>query len=149
MPERAWQDLAIDFFTAKECATFLVAVDYYSRFLTVMEMNTTTSSKTIEVLERIFHHHTYPETIRTDNGPPFCSEEFLGYCNSKNIRVIHTIPNWPQMDGTDPYWNRDEEVRDKDMISKMHGKLYADRKRHARDNAISVGNKVFIRNYEI
>ncbi|XP_035914863.1 uncharacterized protein K02A2.6-like [Anopheles stephensi] len=212
MPERAWQDLAIDFFTAKECATFLVAVDYYSRFLTVMEMNTTTASKTIEVLERIFHHHTYPETIRTDNGPPFCSEEFLGYCNSKNIRVIHTIPYWPQMNGlverqnrgilralriakamkddwrkavqeyvysynttphsvrgkspmelltgrpvkdllpslrTDPYWNRDEEVRDKDMISKMHGKLYADRKRHARDNAISVGDKVFIRNYEI
>uniref|UniRef100_A0A182PX46 Uncharacterized protein n=1 Tax=Anopheles epiroticus TaxID=199890 RepID=A0A182PX46_9DIPT len=30
MPERAWQDLAIDFFSAKECATFLVIVDYYN-----------------------------------------------------------------------------------------------------------------------
>ena len=187
MPERAWQDLAIDFFTAKECATLLVTVDYYSRFLTVTEMRATTAIKTIEALKGIFHCHTYPETIRSDNGSPFSSEDFLSYCGSKNIRLIHTIPYWPQMNGlverqnrgilrtlriakattndwrkaileyvyiynttphsvigkppielltsrpvkdllpslkTDPYWNSDEEVRDKDRMKKLHGKLY-------------------------
>ncbi|XP_055522681.1 uncharacterized protein K02A2.6-like [Wyeomyia smithii] len=99
MPERAWQQIAIDFFSAKECATFLVIVDYYSRFLKVIEMKGTTASKTIEALESVFIEQTYPESIRSDNGPPFTSDEFNNYCLSKNIRLIHTIPYWPQMNG--------------------------------------------------
>lgn len=99
MPERAWQEIAIDFFSAKECATFLVIIDYYSRFTKVVEMKGTTAAKTIEALESVFVEQTYPETIRSDNGPPFSSEEFLNYCNSKNIRLVRTIPYWPQMNG--------------------------------------------------
>ncbi|XP_039446685.1 uncharacterized protein K02A2.6-like [Culex pipiens pallens] len=99
MPERAWQEIAVDFFTAKECATFLVVIDYYSRFLKVIEMKTTTAAKTIEALESVFGEQTYPEVIRSDNGPPFASEEFRNYCLSKNVRLNHTIPYWPQMNG--------------------------------------------------
>lgn len=99
MPDRAWQQIAIDFFSAKECATFLVVVDYYSRFLQVVEMKSTTASKTIEALEALFLDHTYPEAIRSDNGPPFSSEEFATYCSTKNIKLIRTIPYWPQMNG--------------------------------------------------
>ncbi|XP_058447481.1 uncharacterized protein K02A2.6-like [Malaya genurostris] len=99
MPERAWQEIAVDFFSAKEIATFLVVVDYFSRFLKVIEMTGTTATKTIDALEGIFREQTYPETIRSDNGPPFASEEFLSYCNSKNIRLVRTIPYWPQMNG--------------------------------------------------
>ncbi|XP_055603889.1 uncharacterized protein K02A2.6-like [Uranotaenia lowii] len=99
MPERAWQQIGIDFFSAKECATFLVTVDYYSRFLSVSEMKITNAAKTIEVLEALFREHTYPETIRCDNGPPFSSVEFSEYCTSRNIRLVHTIPYWPQMNG--------------------------------------------------
>lgn len=99
MPQRAWQQIGIDFFSAKECATFLVIVDYFSRFLKVIEMKGTTATKTIEALEGVFVEQTYPETIRCDNGPPFASEEFAEYCLGKNIRIIHTIPYWPQMNG--------------------------------------------------
>lgn len=99
MPDRAWQEIAIDFFSAKDCATFLVTVDYYSRFLRVTEMKGTNASKTIEALETIFLEQTYPETIRSDNGPPFSGDEFANYCASKNIRHIRTIPYWPQMNG--------------------------------------------------
>ncbi|XP_062557365.1 uncharacterized protein LOC134222239 [Armigeres subalbatus] len=79
MQDRAWQEIAIDFFSAKEFATFLVVVDYYSRFLKVIEMRGTTATKTIEALESVFLEQTYPETIRSDNGPPFSSEEFQNY----------------------------------------------------------------------
>ncbi|XP_055543517.1 uncharacterized protein K02A2.6-like [Wyeomyia smithii] len=99
MPDRAWQEIAIDFFSAKECATFMVVVDYYSWFLRVIEMKSTTAEKTIDALEGIFIEQTYPETIRSDNGPPFSSEEFAQYCSNKNIRLIRTIPYWPQMNG--------------------------------------------------
>ncbi|XP_062541264.1 uncharacterized protein K02A2.6-like [Armigeres subalbatus] len=99
MPERAWQEIAIDFFSAKECATFLVLIDYYSRYTKVIEMKGTTARKTIDALESVFMEQSYPESIRSDNGPPFSSEEFSSYCVSKNIRLIRTIPYWPQMNG--------------------------------------------------
>lgn len=211
MPERAWQEIAIDFFSAKECATFLVVVDYYSRFLKVIEMRSTNAAKTIEALETVFREQTYPETIRSDNGPPFASEEFAEYCRSKNIRLVRTIPYWPQMNGlverqnqgilralriakatngdwrkavqdyvymynttphsvtekaplelltgrpvkdllpclrTDPHWLRDAEVRDRDAIKKMQGKLYADERRQAKPSEIDVGDSVMLRNFE-
>lgn len=106
MPERAWQEIAIDFFSAKECATFLVLIDYYSRYTKVMEMKGTTARKTIEALENVFIEQTYPETIRCDNGPPFSSEEFSQYCTSKNIKLSRTIPYWPQMNGLVERHNR-------------------------------------------
>ncbi|XP_055604518.1 uncharacterized protein LOC129752774 [Uranotaenia lowii] len=62
-------------------------------------MRSTTASKTIEALEVIFNEQTYPETIRSDNGPPFSSAEFAKYCKDKNIRLVRTIPYWPQMNG--------------------------------------------------
>lgn len=99
MPERAWQEIAIDFLSAQDCGTFLVLVDYYSRFTQVIEMKSTTASKTAEALERIFKDHTYPEKIRSDNGPPFSSEEFSSFCASRNIELVKTIPYWPQMNG--------------------------------------------------
>ncbi|XP_039443104.1 uncharacterized protein K02A2.6-like [Culex pipiens pallens] len=211
MPDRAWQDIAIDFFSAKDCCTFLVIVDYYSRFLKVIEMNGTTAGKTIEALQTVFDEQSYPETIRCDNGPPFSSEEFAQYCLRKNIRLVRTIPYWPQMNGlverlnqgilrsmriaratsiswrtavkdyvhmynttphtmtgkaplelltgrpvkdllpslrTEPYWNRDENVRDDDAIKKMKGKLYADNRRHAKTSEIAEGDTVLLRNYE-
>ncbi|XP_055527582.1 uncharacterized protein K02A2.6-like [Wyeomyia smithii] len=99
MPERSWQEIGIDFFSAKDCATFLVVVDYYSRFLRVLEMKSTTAAKTIEALEEVFREQTYSETVRCDNGPPFASEAFAEYCKGKNIKLIRTIPYWPQMNG--------------------------------------------------
>lgn len=211
MPERAWQEIAIDFFSAKECATYLVVVDYFSRYLKVIEMKGTNAAKTIEALEGVFREHTYPETIRSDNGPPFASEEFSGYCESKNIRLVRTIPYWPQMNGlverqnqgilralriakatnidwrkavddyvymynttphsvtekapmelltgrpvkdllpslrTDPHWRRDPEIREKDAMRKMQGKLYADKRRQAKTSDIKEGDMVMLRNYE-
>lgn len=106
MPQRAWQEIAIDFFSAKDCATFLVIVDYFSRYLKVIEMRNTTATKTIDELEAIFYEQTYPETIRCDNGPPFSSEQFLVYCKNKNIRLVKTIPYWPQMNGLVERQNR-------------------------------------------
>ncbi|XP_062554188.1 uncharacterized protein K02A2.6 isoform X1 [Armigeres subalbatus] len=210
MPERAWQEIAVNFFTAKECATFLVVVDYFSRFLQVIEMKSTNASKTIEALEEIFSQQTYPETIRSDNGPPFSSEEFSRYCSQHNIKLIRTIPYWPQMNGlverqnqgilrtlriakatktdwrkalkdyvfmyntsphsvtdkapmellmgrpvkdmlpslrTEPRLRLEEDVRERDAIRKMQGKLYADERRHAKASEIEVGDTVMMRNY--
>ncbi|EDS42844.1 conserved hypothetical protein [Culex quinquefasciatus] len=43
---------------------------------------------------------------------------------------------------------RDEDVRDRDAIKKMQGKLYADERRHAKPSEIEVGDYVMMRNFE-
>lgn len=106
MPERAWQEITIDFLCVKEFALFLVVVDYYSRFLHEVEMKNTTASKTVDALMEIFKDHTYSESIHSDNGPPFSGEEFSRFCASKNIKLVKTIPYWPQMNGMVERQNR-------------------------------------------
>lgn len=39
----------------------------------------------------------------------------------------------------------DEELRDRDMIQKEKGKMYTDEKRHAKQNEIEVGDKVWLK----
>lgn len=100
LPSRAWQDIAIDFLEVPECkVTFLVVVDYYSRYLMVRAMTKTTADATIGKLEDIFRIWSYPETMTADNGPPFNSEAIAKYCIDKAIKLVSTIPYWPQMNG--------------------------------------------------
>lgn len=42
--------------------------------------------------------------------------------------------------------DEDEEMRENDAIAKQKGKIYSDRKRHARDSEIEVGDSVLVRN---
>lgn len=188
----------------------MVMIDYYSRFVEIREMKLTSARKTSETLDEVFRVHSFPEVIWTDNGQPYPSEEFTDYCKSKNIKLIHTIPYWPQMNGEVERQNRgilrtlriakiekkdwrkalkdyaetynstphtvtgkqpfemlngraakllipslkddvrfDEEVRDRDKIEKMKGKIYADKRRHAKDGDLEVGDVVMLRNYGI
>lgn len=105
LPQGPWQEIAIDFFST-EWGTLMVMIDYYSRFVEIQEMKTTSARKTTEALDQVFAIHSFPNVIWTDNGQPYPSEEFTNYCKSKNIRLIHTIPYWPQMNGEVERQNR-------------------------------------------
>uniref|UniRef100_A0ABD2WCX3 Uncharacterized protein n=1 Tax=Trichogramma kaykai TaxID=54128 RepID=A0ABD2WCX3_9HYME len=43
-------------------------------------------------------------------------------------------------------WTTDEEMRYRDKAQKEKGKLYGDRKRHATDKDLQVGEQVFVKN---
>lgn len=124
LPERAWQDIAIDFLDVPECKTsFLVVVDYYSRYVMVKSMSSKTAEATIAKLEEIARIWTYPETMKADNGPPFSSGAFDRYCGEKGIELIRTIPYWPQMNGEVERQNRGAVRALK--IGKVEKKLWA------------------------
>ena len=53
-----------------------VVVDYYSRHFEVDIPKSVTSATIIGSLERIFCTHGLPQSLKTDNGPQFTSEEF-------------------------------------------------------------------------
>ena len=70
-PSQPWQDLAADLMGPLPSGEYvLVVVDYYSRYFEV------TSATIIGSLERIFCFHGLPQSLETDNGPQFKSEEF-------------------------------------------------------------------------
>ena len=50
-------------------------------------------------MEGIFQTHGIPESVRSDNGPPFSSAEFEGFLDYLGIVHLKGIPYWPQSNG--------------------------------------------------
>ncbi|XP_055623840.1 uncharacterized protein K02A2.6-like [Toxorhynchites rutilus septentrionalis] len=107
LPSRPWEQIAIDFLgPLPDGENLLVCIDYYSRFMEVIEMNFITSASTIKELLIIFSRYGVPESIRADNGPQFSSDEFQAFCDEYGIHLETTIPYWPQMNGEVERQNR-------------------------------------------
>lgn len=62
-------------------------------------MQTTTASRVIEHLRCSFATFGLPDTIVTDNGPPFDSAEFSQYCLRLGIQLLHSPPYHPSSNG--------------------------------------------------
>nr|XP_047122938.1 uncharacterized protein LOC124806248 [Hydra vulgaris] len=88
LPEHVWDELAIDFFGPLPSGEYLFVIeDLYSRYPFVDIIKTTTVSSVISKLERLFAIFGYPNKIRSDNGPPFQSEEFKLYFKNVDIKI--------------------------------------------------------------
>ena len=72
--------------------SYLLVVDYFSRYLEVVKLKSTTLSSIIEKLKSIFSHHGIPETIVSDNGPQF-------YLEVSQKLHITSSPHFPQSNG--------------------------------------------------
>ena len=48
---------------------YVLIVDYYSKYMDVVELSQTTSSSVINAMKSVFACHGIPQTLRTDNGP--------------------------------------------------------------------------------
>ena len=60
-------------------------VDAYSKWLCVESMNTTTSTKTVNVLRSWFAIYGLPVELESDNGPQPCSAEFELFLTKNGI----------------------------------------------------------------
>lgn len=107
LPTEAWQHLALDFLgPLPNGQSILVVIDYYSRYQTAEFMGKTDAKSTIKVLRKIFNLLGNPMTITCDNGPQFACEEFRQFCNELGIKIVATIPYWPQQNGDVERQNR-------------------------------------------
>ena len=79
--------------------TYLVVVDAYSKYSETVNMPTITATATIKVLRETFSRHGLPETIVSDNGPQFISEEFRNFCNNNGIIHCKSAPYKPSTNG--------------------------------------------------
>lgn len=100
MPEKPWTDIAVDFMGPLPSGhSVFVMVDYYSRFTEAVVMRQTTAKRTVDALHETFCRFGMPETIRSDNGPQFISEEMKSFCEQYGIKLLKTTPYWPQANG--------------------------------------------------
>ena len=100
MPTKPWRDLAIDLMGPLPTGeSLLVTVDYYSRWIEVDILRSTTSSVIIRCLENHFSRHGIPETLRTDNGSNLVSREMEDFLDELGIKPKKTIPLWPRANG--------------------------------------------------
>ena len=72
LPHYPWQKVASDqlFWKGK---TYIPVVDYYSRYIEVSSLASTTSQSIIASLKTIFSSFGVPETFISDNGPNHAS----------------------------------------------------------------------------
>ncbi|KAL7846245.1 hypothetical protein AOLI_G00244370 [Acnodon oligacanthus] len=66
--------------------TYLLVVDYYSRYVEIAHLTTSRCNNVILHLKSIFAHHGVPETLVIDNGQAFAPfVESYGFCHTTSI----------------------------------------------------------------
>ena len=117
-PDYPWQKIAMDLFELNG-HTYLIVVDYYSRWIETVHLKQTTSVTVIEHCKSIFARFGIPEIVLSDNGPQFNSREFLKFSqdyafthltsspyhqqgNGEAERAVQTVKNLLRK-STDPY----------------------------------------------
>ncbi|XP_037504970.1 uncharacterized protein LOC119381052 [Rhipicephalus sanguineus] len=131
--------------------TFLLVVDYYSRFPEVVTLRSTTARAVIDALKSIFARHGIPQGVRSDNGPPFSSQEFAAFAASYGFNHATSSPHYAQSNGEAermlrPNWQPRKDVVAKDVAYKR--KQTDDYNRHhgARDlPPLQTGQRVWVR----
>jgi hypothetical protein len=98
-PGRAWSRLHVDYAGPFMGNMFLILVDSYSKYMDVYPMNSSTSCATIDKLRISFATHGLPETLVSDNGTCFTSEEFKKFVQSNGIKHICSAPYHPRSNG--------------------------------------------------
>ena len=107
MPERPWQDLALDLLGPMPTGeSLLVLVDYFSRWVEVDVIKSTSSEAIIKCLDREFSRYGVPNTLRSDNGPNPVSAEMEEYLDEMGIKHRLTTPLWPRANGQVERQNR-------------------------------------------
>jgi transposase InsO family protein len=99
-PEQVWSRIHVDFAGPIWNTKWLIIVDAKSKFPFVIDMqNNTTATNLIQALEQVFDFVGPPETIISDNGPPFNSFQMSKFYEKYDISHITTAPYHPASNG--------------------------------------------------
>ena len=75
---------------------YLLIFDAHSKWPQITEIPSTTASRTIDKLCKLFSSYGLPEQI---NGPQFVSEEFATFAKLNGIKHIKSAPCHPSTNG--------------------------------------------------
>ena len=98
LPSHPWEKVASDLFHLNN-STYLIVVDYFSRYPEVIQLKSTTSASVIKALKSIFSHHGVPSVFMSDNGPQFVSKEMKKFADTYGFTLLTSSPHYPQSNG--------------------------------------------------
>ena len=98
LPNYPWEKVAADLFELNK-TIYLLVVDYFSRFVEIQKLTSTTSISIITVLKSIFARHGIPTTLITDNGPQFISNEMSQFSSTYGFHHVTSSPHYHQSNG--------------------------------------------------
>ena len=98
LPDRPWKRIAMDLCEYNH-QNYLIISDYYSRFIEILHMPSTTSTQVILKLKAIFARFGVPDEMVSDNGPQFSSSEFQEFAKQLDFRHCTSSPHHPQGNG--------------------------------------------------
>ncbi|XP_030845705.1 uncharacterized protein K02A2.6-like [Strongylocentrotus purpuratus] len=98
VPNRPWEKVAVDLSTLNN-REYMVIVDYYSQFIEVCTMTSTSSKAVINHMKAVFARHGTPCELMSDNGPQFASQEFQSFAKEWDFRHTTSSPYYPQSNG--------------------------------------------------
>jgi len=78
---------------------YLLVIDAHSKWPEIIEMKSTTATKTIDEMRKLFASHGLPEQLVSDNGPQFLSDEFATFSKMNGIKHIKSAPYHPATNG--------------------------------------------------
>ena len=98
LPDFPWERVATDLFEL-DGTTYLLLVDYYSRYIEVQKLTSLTSASVITAMKAVFSRHGIPTTVVSDNGPQYSSQEMREFAESYGFTHITSSPHYPQVNG--------------------------------------------------
>ena len=93
-----WTKVATDIFHFK-CDSYLLIVDYMSRFPVVHKLMSTTAQQVVSQMKLIFSENSWRETIVPDNGACYSAETFTKLMTEYSVNHITSSPHYPQSNG--------------------------------------------------
>ena len=78
----------------------LVAIDYFTKWVEAIPLKTVTSKSMVDfIMEHIVYCFGISQTITTDQGTMFTSEEFRDFAASMGIKLLNSSPYYAQTNG--------------------------------------------------
>ena len=78
---------------------YLIVVGSYSDYIKIKKLTTTTSIAVIRALCEMFATHGICETLYSDNGPQFSSQQFKAFSTKWKFKHVTSSPTYPQSNG--------------------------------------------------
>jgi hypothetical protein len=95
----------------------LAITDYFTKWVEAIPMKTVTSNDVINFIkEHVIHRFEIPQTITTDGGSVFISEEFRKFTADVGIKLIRSSPYYAQA-------NRQAEASNQSLIKLIKRKI--------------------------
>jgi transposase InsO family protein len=99
VPELPWSKVGTDLFEV-DGFHYLIMVDYYSNFIEVSPLQHDTRTSTIvKQMKANIARYGIMDTLVSDNGPQFSSQEFKQFVDSYNIKHVTSSPLYQQSNG--------------------------------------------------